>query len=171
MNKIDSSILIDSIAGTLPVKDTNRLIDYFDETLSISYDEQRTPIEFLLKFKSNVAAEIHAVTLLGRNTNVERFRIELIDNERFIVQTVESNENLTVNSLTQVGIAAIRITYMKTNDKQAPRNVRLSIRGCFTIYPIDRQIISTTIKTSKRVRQSQGTVNSSTYPRSRRQQT
>lgn len=148
MNKVDSTILVDSITGTKP---TSQLRDYFNGTSSISYDIQTSPITFLIILKSTVYAEIQSIALINALTNVKRFRVDLIDDYKFIIQTIESNENLTIEGLTEVGIAAIQITYLETNDNQPPKNIRVAIQGCFGILPKRRrttpQIQSTTTTT------------------------
>lgn len=151
MNKVDAPILVDSVTGTLP---TTELRDYFNTTSTISYDTQTSPITFLILLKSTVYAELQSIDLINSETNVKRFRVDLMDDDKSIVQTIESNENLTVQGLTEVGIAAIRITYLETTDKQPPRNIRLAIRGCFGVLPKRRQTKTTTIKKikSKRIR-------------------
>lgn len=136
MNKVDSVILVDSITGTLP---TTELQDYFNTTSSISYTTQTSPITFLIILKSTVYAELQSIALVDSQTNVKRFRVDLIDDYQSIVQTVESNENLTIQGLTEVGIAAIRITYLETKDNQPPKNIRLAIRGCFGVLPKRRR--------------------------------
>jgi len=136
MNKLDSTILVDSINGTLP--STNQLRDYFDQTSSISYNTQKLPINFLIIFKSTIYAEIQSISLINSLTNIKRFRVDLIDDYKSIVQTIQSNENLTVEGLTEVGIAAIQITYLETTDNQSPKNIRLAIKGCFGILPKSR---------------------------------
>ena len=136
MNKVDAPILIDSVTGTLP---TTQLQDYFNTSSTISYNVQTSPITFLLILKSTVYAELQSIALINSQTNVERFRAELIDDDKSVIQTIESNENLTVQGLTEVGIAAIRITYLETNDNQPPRNIRLAIRGCFGVLPKRRR--------------------------------
>jgi len=149
MNKLDSTILVDSITGTLP--SSKQLNDYFNQTSYISYNTQKLPITFLIIFKSTVYAEIQSVSLINTITNIKRFRIDLIDDYKSIVQTIESNENLTIHDLTEVGIAAIQITYLETNDNQPPKNIRLAIKGCFGILPTNRrttpEIQSTTTTT------------------------
>ena len=151
MNKVDSVILIDSITGTLPITE---LQDYFNTTSSISYTAQASPITFLIILKSTVYAELQSIALVDSQTNVQRFRVDLIDDYQSIVQTIESNENLTIQGLTEVGIAAIRITYLETKDNQPPKNIRLAIRGCFGVLPKRRQttpaITSKKTKTTKK---------------------
>lgn len=136
MNKVDSAILVDSITGTLP---TTELQDYFNSTSSISYTAQTSPITFSIIFKQTVYAEVQSIDLVDSQTNVQQFRAELIDDYQSIIQTIESNENLTIQGLTEVGIAAIRITYLKTKDNQPPKNIRLAIRGCFGVLPSRRR--------------------------------
>ena len=136
MNKVDAPILIDSVTGTLP---TTQLQDYFNTSSTISYNVQTSPITFLLILKSTVYAELQSIALINSQSNVKRFRVELIDDDKSVIQTIESNENLTVQGLTEVGIAAIRITYLETNDNQPPRNIRLAIRGCFGVLPKRRR--------------------------------
>jgi hypothetical protein len=150
MNKLDATILVDSITGALP---TNQLRDYFNQTTSISYSNQSSPIIFLIILKRTVYAEIHSISLINSLTNVKRFRVDLIDDYKSIVQTIDSNENLTADGLTEVGIAAIQITYLETSNNQPPKNIRLAIKGCFGILPTRRrttpsppQIHSTTTK-------------------------
>ncbi|CAF4035916.1 unnamed protein product [Rotaria sp. Silwood2] len=161
MNKLDSTILVDSITGTLPRKTTNKLSDYFNETSLVSYDAQQLPITFLIILKSTIYAEIQTVSLISSTTNVKRFQVDLIDDYKSIVQTIESNKDLTVDGLTEVGIAAIQITYIETNNNQPPKNIRLSIKGCFGILPTRRRttqtITSTTTKPS-------GTTSATTKP-------
>ncbi|CAF2077019.1 unnamed protein product [Rotaria magnacalcarata] len=139
MNKLDSIILVDSITGTLPIKTMNKLTDYFNQTSSVSYDEQQLPITFLMIFKPTILAEIHSVSLTSVITNVKRFQVDLIDDYKSIVQTIESNKDLTVDGLTEIGIAALRITYIETKDNQPPINIRLSIKGCFGVLPTRRR--------------------------------
>lgn len=146
MNKVDSSIFVDSITGTLPSKATNKLTDYFNETSVVSYDQQGVSNTFVILFKRTIAAEIQSIALISPSTNVRRFRVDLIDDYKSIVQTVESNENLTATGLTAVGIAALQITYLETKDQQAPKNIRLSVRGCFEILSADRR--TTTVGTT-----------------------
>lgn len=150
MNKLDSTILVDSITGTSP---TSQLRDYFNQTSLISYNTQSSPIIFLIIFKSTIYAEIQSISLISSLTNVKRFRVDLIDDYKSIVQTIESNTNLTIDGLTEVGIAAIQITYIETNDNQPPKNIRLAIKGCFEILPTRRRttpaIQSTTTSTTK----------------------
>ena len=136
MNKVDAPILIDSVTGTLP---TTQLQDYFNTSSTISYNVQTSPITFLLILKSTVYAELQSIALINSQSNVKRFRVELIDDDKSVIQTIDSNENLTVQGLTEVGIAAIRITYLETNDNQPPRNIRLAIRGCFGVLPKRRR--------------------------------
>jgi hypothetical protein len=136
MNKLDATILVDSITGTLPI---NQLRDYFNQTSSISYNHQSSPITFLIILKSTVYAEIQSIALINSLTNVKRFRVDLIDDYKSIIQTIDSNENLTADGLTEVGIAAIQITYLETSDNQPPKNIRLAIRGCFGILPKRRR--------------------------------
>ncbi|CAM4908393.1 unnamed protein product [Rotaria socialis] len=139
MNKLDSTILVDSITGTLPRKTTHTLTDYFNQTSSVSYDEQQLPITFLMIFKPTIFAEIHSVSLTSVITNVKRFQVDLIDDYKSIVQTIESNKDLIVDGLTEIGIAALRISYIETKDNQAPINIRLSIKGCFGVLPTRRR--------------------------------
>ncbi len=152
MNKLDSTILVDSITGTSPSKTANKLSDYFNETSLVSYDKQRLPITFMIILKSTVYAEIHSISLKSSTTNIKRFRVDLIDDYKSIVQTTESTDKLIIDGLTEVGIAAIQITYLETNDNQPPRNIRLSIKGCFGILPKRRRItpaIPSTTTTTK----------------------
>jgi hypothetical protein len=136
MNKLDSTILVDSITGTLPAQTTNKLSDYFNPTSLISYTSTKLPITFLIILKSSVYAE--------------QFQVDLIDDYKSIVQTIESNKNLTIDGLTEVGIAAIQITYIETKDNQPPTDIRLSIKGCFGVLPSPRRttpaVHSTTTK-------------------------
>ncbi len=150
MNKLDSTILVDSITGTLP--STNQLSDYFNQTSFISYNTQKLPITFLIILKSTIYAEIQSISLINSITNIKRFRVDLIDDYKLIVQTIESNENLTIEGLTEVGIAAIQITYLETKDNQSPKNIQLSIKGCFGILPKRRRTtpkIQSTTTTTK----------------------
>jgi hypothetical protein len=89
--------------------------------------------------KSTVYAEIQSIALINSLTNVKRFRVDLIDDYKSIIQTIDSNENLTADGLTEIGIAAIQITYLETSDNQPPKNIRLAIRGCFGILPKRRR--------------------------------
>lgn len=152
MNKLDSTVLVDSVTGTLPTKTTTKLSDYFNQTSLISYDGQKLPITFLILLKPTVYAEIQSVSLKSSTTNVKRFRVDLIDDYRSIVQTIESDNKLIIDGLTEVGIAAIQITYLETQDNQPPRNIRLSVKGCFGILPKRRrttpeiQLTTTTTK-------------------------
>lgn len=146
MNKVDSTILIDSITGTSP--STKQLNDYFNQTSSISYDTEKLPITFLIIFKSTVYAEIQSISLINSLTNVKRFRVDLIDDYKTIVQTIQSNDNLTIEGLTEVGIAAIQITYLETKDNQSPKNIRLAIKGCFGILPKPRRTTTPTVRTT-----------------------
>lgn len=139
MNKVDSTILVDSIAGTLPITKTNKLIDYFNQSSLISYDNDQLPITFLIKFKSNIHAEITSISLISPTTNVEKFQVDLIDDYKSILQTIPSSKDLTVEGLTEIGIAAIRITYIQTSDNKSPKNIRLSIKGCFGVLPNRRR--------------------------------
>ena len=139
MNEHDSVVLVKSIAGTLPAKSTNRLTDYFNASSLISYESSSSPITFVIIFKATVSVELQSVSLIGSNSNVRRFRVDLIDDYKSIVQTVESKERLTIDGLTQVGVAAVQITYLETSDQQPPRNIRLSIRGCFGVLPSRRR--------------------------------
>lgn len=146
MNKLDSTILIDSITGTLP--STKQLTDYFNQTSFISYDTQKLPITFLIILKSTVYAEIQSISLISSLTNVKRFQIDLLDDYKSIVQTLQSNDNLTIEGLTEVGIAAIQITYLETKDNQSPKNIRLAIKGCFGILPKRRKTTTPAIRTT-----------------------
>jgi hypothetical protein len=150
MNRVDSSVLVDSVTGTLPTKTNDKLSDYFNQTSLVSYDGQRLPVTFLIILKPTVYAEIQSVSLTSSTTNVKRFRVDLIDDYKSIVQSIESNKKLIIDGLTEIGIAAVQITYLETNDNQPPRNIRLSIKGCFGILPKHRRttpaVQSTTTK-------------------------
>ena len=148
MNKVDSTIFVDSTTGTIPGKTSTKLIDYFNESALISYDKQSLPVNLLIIFKPNIYAEIQSVSLISSTTNVKRFQVDLIDDYKSVVQSVHSNDNLTAEGLTAVGIAAIQITYTKTNDNQPPKNIRLSIKGCFAVLPTNRRTATTTMEST-----------------------
>ena len=146
MNRIDSKILLDSIGGTLP---TTKLNDYFDETTTISYKKSKMPIKFLLIFKRTIAAEIHSVSLLNSSSNVKRFQVDLIDDYKSIIQTTFSNENFIAKDFSEIAVAAIRIIFLETIDDEAPKAIRLSIRGCFGHLPFPRRTTTTVRPTTK----------------------
>jgi hypothetical protein len=148
MNAIDARILVDAIGGTLPAETNAKLTDYFNETALISYKNEKQPIDFLIIFKPTTLVELQSISLVSSKTNVKQFRVDLIDDDKSIVQTLESDTNLTVRGMTEVGVAAIRITYLETDDQQAPRNIRLSIRGCFVVLSTKTTTTSVTETTT-----------------------
>jgi hypothetical protein len=129
-NKPASTKAIAYIAGTNPV--TSSILDYFNSSTSISYTKSRPT--FIIVFKSNIYVELKSILITDQETNVRKYKIDLIDTDRTILQTITIDRQKKHSDINfYVPIAAIQITYLETTDGQSPRNIVLNIDGCFGI--------------------------------------
>ena len=151
MNQVDSKILVESITGTSPINGMHNLIDYFNESTLISYDSKQYSPYVLIILKSKIVAEIQKIALVHSTTNIKRFKVDLIDDYKSIVQTVHSNANLIAEGFTEVAIAAIRVTYLEMIDENPAKNIRLSVQGCFGLLPSPRSTTTTVASTTKNI--------------------
>jgi hypothetical protein len=118
------------IAGTNPI--SSSIFDYFNSSISISYT-QSSPT-FIIVFKTNIYVELKSILITSQQTNVRKYKIDLIDYDQTILQTIiiDTQQNQSkVNFYVPIG--ALQITYLETTDGQAPRNIILNIDGCFGI--------------------------------------
>jgi hypothetical protein len=129
-NKPVATQVIAYIAGTNPI--SSSIFDYFNSSTSISY--AKTSPTFIIVFKSNIYVELKSILITNNQTNVQKYKIDLIDHDQTILQTmVIDNQQNPSNVQFDVPIAALQITYLETVDGQTPRNIILNIDGCFGI--------------------------------------
>jgi hypothetical protein len=82
-------------------------------------------------FRSNILIYLNSISIISSNTNVNRFRIELLNNENNIQYKIESSSMIiNFESLPSIILAGIRLTFLQTNDNQPPKNILLSIQAC-----------------------------------------
>jgi len=131
-NKNIAKKVIAYISGTNPI--SSSIFDYFNSSTSISYTTS-SPI-FIIVFKSNIYVELKSILITNQQTNIRKYKIDLIDYDRTILQTIIiDNQQKQSNVNFQVPIGALQITYLETTDGQTPRNIILNIDGCFGITP------------------------------------
>ncbi|CAF5171727.1 unnamed protein product, partial [Rotaria magnacalcarata] len=116
----------------------------------ITFSDLFPSIDIILR--PNLLIYIHSISIISKETNLERFRIELLNNENDIQYKIES-PTMTVNldSLPSVVLAGIRITFLRTDDNQPPKNISLSIQACvdeiLIITPATTRPLPTTSRT------------------------
>ncbi|CAF0896589.1 unnamed protein product [Rotaria sordida] len=129
-NKPVATKAIAYIAGTNPK--SSSIFDYFNSSTSISYLTSHPT--FIIVFKTNIYVELKSILITNNETNVREYQIDLIDNDRTILQTlIMDTQHQQSNVNFHVPIAALQITYLTTTDEQTPRNIILNIDGCFGI--------------------------------------
>ncbi len=99
------------------------------EQNGVTFSDLHPSIDLL--FRSNILIYLNSISIISTNTNLNRFRIELLNNENNIQYQIESS-SMTVNleSLPAIVLAGIRLTFLQTKDKQPPKNILLSIQAC-----------------------------------------
>jgi hypothetical protein len=129
-NKNIATKVIAYVSGTNPI--SSSIFDYFNSSTSISYTTS-SPI-FIIVFKSNIYVELKSILIINQQTNIRKYKIDLIDYDRTILQTIIINNQQKQSNINfQVPIGALQITYLETTDGQTPRNIILNIDGCFGI--------------------------------------
>ena len=131
-NRHVATQVIKYIAGTNSI--FSSILDYLNSTASISYSKSYPT--FIIVFKSNIYVDLKSISIINKETNVREYKIDLIDHDRTILQTVNidtQQKQPTINF--HAPISALQITYLTTIDDKAPRNIRLSIDGCFGFNP------------------------------------
>jgi hypothetical protein len=135
------------IAGTNPTSST--ILDYFNSSTSISYTKLHPT--FTIVFKPNIYVELKSIIITNKETNVRKYQIDLIDNDRTILQTIIIDRQEKQPDIRfDVSITAIQITYLQTTDGQSPRNIVLNIDGCFGINLSPPKKMTTGMTTTKR---------------------
>jgi hypothetical protein len=120
------------VTGTTPT--SSSILDYFNRSTSISYDQDRPVV--LLIFRSDVFVELKSILLRRNYGNVRQYQIDLIDDDQNIVQTLIINRQENHSDVNYVNsIRAIRITYLDTVDGAKPSNIVLSINACVAVAP------------------------------------
>ena len=144
-NKAFATKVIAHIGGTNPI--SSSINDYFNSSIPISYS--KTNPKFIITFKSNIYVELKSVLITNKQTNVREYKIDLMDSDRTTLQTININTQHKPSDVKfHVPIAALQITYLTTIDGQTPRNITLSIDGCFGTYPFSSTTADTSIKTT-----------------------
>ncbi len=105
-----------------------------------------------LIFRSNILIYLNSISIISSTTNLNRFRIELLNNENYIQYKVESS-SMTVNldSLPSMILAGIRLTFLQTTDNQPPKNILLSIQACVEEILIQTSPTTTPPSTTRRI--------------------
>lgn len=130
-NKPVATQVIAYIAGTNPISSSS-IFDYFNSSTSITYTTSSPT--FIIVFKWNIYVELKSILITNQQTNIRKYKIDLIDYDRTILQTIiVDNNQSNLNMYTSIN--AIQITYLETTDGQPPRNILLNISGCFAINP------------------------------------
>lgn len=96
---------------------------------SITFSDTQPSIDIV--FRSNILIYLSSISIISSNTNLNRFRIELLNNENDVQYKIESSSTtINLESLPSIILAGIRLTFLQTNDSQPPKNIRLSIQAC-----------------------------------------
>jgi hypothetical protein len=143
-NKSIATKVIAYISGTNPI--SSSIFDYFNSSTLISYTTSLPT--FIIVFKSNIYVELKSILINNSQTNIRKYKIDLIDYDQTILQTIiTDNQQNQSNINFYVPIGALQITYLETIDGQTPRNIILNIDGCFGINPeITTEVTTTTTK-------------------------
>jgi hypothetical protein len=141
-NKSVATKVIDYIAGTNP--NSSSIFDYFNSSILISYTTSSP--KFIIVFKSNIYVELKSILITNQQTNIRKYQIDLIDYDQTILQTIIIDKQQNQSNINfYVPINALQITYLETIDGQTPRNILLTIDGCFGInLGMTTQITTTT---------------------------
>ena len=144
-----SKEILAGLNGTNPGGRNSSLLD-LSHGKSISFDEDKDKVVLFVIFKSNILVYLKYVGLSSiSDTNVKRIQIEYMDKNQLSIKKIfvdYSNERTTMEPMKNVG--SIKITFEETYDGKSPKNVRLSVRGCFTIQRNSTTTLRTTILTT-----------------------
>jgi len=95
----------------------------------ITFSDHQPSMDII--FRSNILIYLSSISILSSNTNLNRFRLELLNNENNVQYKIESSTTtINLESLPSVILAGIRLTFLQTNDHQPPKNILLSIQAC-----------------------------------------
>jgi len=96
---------------------------------TVTFSDLQPSIDII--FRSNILIYLNSISIISSNTNLNRFRIELLNNENTIQYKIESSSmKINLDSLPAIVLAGIRLTFLQTNDHQPPKNILLSIQAC-----------------------------------------
>ena len=120
----------------------------YSEQNGVTFTNLNSSIDII--FRSNMLIYLNTISIISTKTNLQQFRIELLNNEHHSQYTIESS-SMTVNLETLPGIvlAGIRLIFHRTNDNQPAKNIVVSIQACIeeiliTTTPITPTNLSTT---------------------------
>lgn len=95
-------------------------------------------------FRPNILIFLDSISITSTITNLQRFRIELLNNENDVQYKIESSSMIVnLQSLPSIVIAGIRITLLQTIDNQPPENITLSVQAC-----VEEILITTPLPTT-----------------------
>ncbi len=126
---MNSSNVIIGVTSKSPVTNGNLgNLGRSDQT-GVTFSNSQPSID--LVFRSNILIYLSSISIISSTTNLNRFRIELLNNENDIQYRIESS-SMTVNleSLPSMALAGIRLTFLQTTDNQPPKDIQLSIQAC-----------------------------------------
>ena len=113
-----------------------------------------------LVFLPQLLVDLAEISIESNRTNLQRFRLELLNNENFVQHTIESSSlRIRLDSLPSVLIGGIRLTFLQTADRKAAKNVRLSIFGC-----VEKIFVETSSTSSTTPRPTTRTTTTTTRP-------
>jgi hypothetical protein len=116
----------------------------------VTFSDLQPSIDII--FRSNILISLSSISIISPNTNLKRFRIELLNNENTIQYKIESSSMIiNLESLPSILLAGIRLTFLETNDHQPPKNILLSIQACVEEIFIQTPPTTTPALTTKRI--------------------
>ena len=123
---MNDSRILRGLTSSSPVLDGELGKIYHDD---VTLAERNATID--LVFQPDLLVYLSEVSLEADRTNLQRFRLELLNAENFVQHTIESSSlRVHLDSLPSVQIGGLRLTFLQTTDRRAAKNLRLSIFGC-----------------------------------------
>lgn len=116
----------------------------------VTFSDLQPSIDLI--FRSNILIYLNSISIISSTTNLNRFRIELLNNENDIQYKIESS-SMTINleSLPSMILAGIRLTFLETTDNQPPKDILLSIQACVEEILIQTTPTTTPASTTRRI--------------------
>ncbi len=117
---------------------------------NVTFSDLQPSIDII--FRSNILIYLNSISIISLNTNLNRFRVELLNNENNIQYKIESSSmKINFESLPSIILAGIRLTFLQTNDHQPPKNILLSIQACIEEILIQTLPTTTPALTTNRI--------------------
>ena len=124
------------LSGTNPSGMNSSLLDLIYGR-PVSFDENKDKVVLFIIFQSNLFVYLKYVGLSSIfESNVKRIKIEYLDENQLLIRKILVDYSIHPTMIEPIhDVGSIKITIEETYDGKSPKNVHLSIRGCFGIQP------------------------------------